>query len=521
MALNMEAVSKRVDDGTITALRGRYHQIKTIEEQKDLLIEELFARYEYLSQIHKQDGEQREEERKYLLQSAEDREKGLKAHISELQSRLKLAPFVLVLIDLDGLLFSNDFLREGDSGGLRAANDLHDRVLEYAQSVFTDLPSECTVLARFYGRMDNLGSWLLRNRISPSILRFVEFCQGLMRGNKLFDMIDTGSVWFGADDKIPELLNLHLHNTHCRGIFFGGPRTAAYVQMLERIGEQNMQHRVTLVEAPSERTWAGVPFATTQLGDLFRTSTISNLSTPYVSRVASKSKTPPAQFISKESSESEQSFCSVASRQTTPPGSQLSEMQVTGPATPIAEDQQTSALQPKSEQTTPFTEDPQTSSLRTESQTSAGPAQKPVSLPQTPEPEIRLDLDYIPRNRKGQRIDSELPKWEKHESIRVRNLGLCYTHYLRNDCPLGEKCTKRHDYNPTEAEMQTLKLRARIDHPCVRGPACADPKCIYGHHCPLPSTMKGLRLCVFQEYCKFPPNLHHFDTQPFAGSKAT
>ncbi|KAL9077604.1 MAG: hypothetical protein Q9157_003274 [Trypethelium eluteriae] len=473
MALNMEAVSKRVDDGTITALRGRYHQIKTIEEQKDLLIEELFARYEYLSQIHKQDGEQRGEERKYLLQSAEDREKGLKAHISELQSRL----------------FSNDFLREGDSGGLRAANDLHDRVLEYAQSVFTDLPSECTVLARFYGRMDNLGSWLLRNRISPSILRFVEFCQGLMRGNKLFDMIDTGSVWFGADDKIPELLNLHLHNTHCRGIFFGGPRTAAYVQMLERIGEQNMQHRVTLVEAPSERTWAGVPFATTQLGDLFRTSTISNLSTPYVSRVASKSKTPPAQFISKESSESEQSFCSVASRQTTPPGSQLSEMQ--------------------------------TSSLRTESQTSAGPAQKPVSLPQTPEPETRLDLDYIPRNRKGQRIDSELPKWEKHESIRVRNLGLCYTHYLRNDCPLGEKCTKRHDYNPTEAEMQTLKLRARIDHPCVRGPACADPKCIYGHHCPLPSTMKGLRLCVFQEYCKFPPNLHHFDTQPFAGSKAT
>ncbi|KAL9096835.1 MAG: hypothetical protein Q9165_000799 [Trypethelium subeluteriae] len=417
----MEADSDRVDDGTITALRVRYNQIKTTEEQKDLLIEELFARYEYLSQIRKQDTETHEEDLR-CLQKAEDREKGLRAHVAELQR----------------LLFSNDFLREGQSGGTQAATELHDRVLKHAQSVFNDLPSECKVLTRLYGSISSLERWLLRNRIVPSISRFHEFCQGFTRRNNLFDMIDTGSGWYGADDRIDELLQLHLHNTHCRGIFFGGPRTAGYVQMLESIAEGNMEDRVTLLEAPLERTWAGVPFEAIQLGDLFRTSTISNVSTPFISREASMCRTPPEQPIAKESSESEQSKSSVALRQFTPSGSQLSEIQVTGPAKPFAQDQQTAVLQ-------------------TVSQTWAGPVQKLANLPQTPGPETRLDPNYIPRNRQGQRIDSELPPYDKDEAARVRKLKLCNVHFLRNDCPFGAKCTQTHNYSPTKAEMQTLK----------------------------------------------------------------
>jgi hypothetical protein len=120
----------------------------------------------------------------------------------------------------------------------------------------------------------------------------------------------------------------------------------------------------------------------------------------------------------------------------------------------------------------------------------------------------------IPRNRAGQRVDPQTRNYEKDEVNRVKNLKMCNIHFLRNECPYGSSCTHVHSYKPSNAELATLRLVARMA-PCVNGSNCDDLKCIYGHRCPAPDAKargKGGSLCIFGDKCKFPAELHQIDT---------
>jgi len=43
-------------------------------------------------------------------------------------------PFILVLVDGDGMIFNSDFLRKGEAGGKQAATVLHDAAQQWAVS---------------------------------------------------------------------------------------------------------------------------------------------------------------------------------------------------------------------------------------------------------------------------------------------------------------------------------------------------------------------------------------------------
>lgn len=86
---------------------------------------------------------------------------------------------------------------------------------------------------------------------------------------------------------------------------------------------------------------------------------------------------------------------------------------------------------------------------------------------------------------------------------------MCNVHYLRRECPYGDTCSHGHAYKPSNAELTTLRLVARMA-PCVYGSECEDVKCVYGHICPAPEGRDG-KLCIFGDTCRFPTELHKVD----------
>lgn len=102
------------------------------------------------------------------------------------------------------------------------------------------------------------------------------------------------------------------------------------------------------------------------------------------------------------------------------------------------------------------------------------PADKASPLGFAPRP---LTKDSIPRNRKGQRLDP-LMRHDSDEVARVRKMKMCNVHYLRGECKYGDKCTHKHDRNPTAKDLEVLKVVAR--YACCRtGAGCEDPRYVF------------------------------------------
>jgi hypothetical protein len=126
--------------------------------------------------------------------------------------------------------------------------------------------------------------------------------------------------------------------------------------------------------------------------------------------------------------------------------------------------------------------------------------------------------DGIVRNRKGERIDPPIPKFDKANVDRVKKMKMCNVHFLRKECQYGEDCTHRHDCKPSKQDLEWLKVVARMAA-CRFGSGCADPKCIYGHRCQAPERADrakfaddGGRSCIFGPDCVFPAEMHNMDT---------
>lgn len=150
------------------------------------------------------------------------------------------------------------------------------------------------------------------------------------------------------------------------------------------------------------------------------------------------------------------------------------------------------------------------------------PASSWAAKAAAPPPAVASSPEYVPairhegvhHNRFGQRVDPQCRDYDKAEVDRVKKMKLCNVHFLREECPFGNHCSHLHDYEPSKAEIETLRLVARMA-PCQYGSGCNDVKCIYGHRCAAPpgktQMPKGTKNCIFGEACKFPDELHDVD----------
>jgi len=98
--------------------------------------------------------------------------------------------------------FSDDFLREGEQGGRRAAVKLFADIHEYIENECQDIPFGYRIVCRIYANVRGLGDVLVRRGIYEDIIEFEDFARGFTRGKTLFDFIDVGAGKDRADEKI-------------------------------------------------------------------------------------------------------------------------------------------------------------------------------------------------------------------------------------------------------------------------------------------------------------------------------
>ncbi|KAJ9660725.1 hypothetical protein H2201_006804 [Coniosporium apollinis] len=463
-----------VGDTTIASLWTRHEALKTVEADKNNLIEEILFRYEFLSDQLKKECEDLDREREYNRQSQRSI-KDLEDRIRRMKAFMERDPFILVLIDGDGMIFQDNLLQEGENGGRKAAHILHTEVSEYIQSIESGLPSDVKIVTRIYATIKGLAETCIRAGIVDKISAVEEFVRGFTRGKNLFDFVDVGPGKDRADDKLTETFKLYLYDFHCLHILFGCSHDNGYARLLEEYTtDQGFVSRITLLEGvPFEKELVTLPFMTKKFENLFRSSKI-NL-------YGNQSQITPF----------------------APPG--LGTTPLYG--NPISN--QAFPLLPTKEPSTPTLTTSWAAALAkpgpSPSLTPAAPLKAAAASTLAPTPTTIL------HNRKGQRIDPAVRNYDKEEVSRVKRLKMCNVHFLRRDCLFGTACTHRHDYKPTATELETLRLVARMA-PCDYGSACQDVKCIYGHVCPAPDK-KGTKGCIFGETCKFPAELHGVDME--------
>ncbi|KAL5381134.1 hypothetical protein DPSP01_007388 [Paraphaeosphaeria sporulosa] len=463
------------------AMWARIEDILQHDQQKRQLIEELMTRYEYMTQDYQRLASQQGD----VLQVQQ-----LKQNLVSLQGALERNPFVLILIDGDGMIFENEFLQKGLAGGKQAAVSLYSTIATYIERETRTIPPTSRVLCRIYANVKGLADVLVRAGIVNKAAQFEDFTRGFTNGRTFFDFIDVGPGKDRADDKIIETLKLFLDDFHCRQIFFGCSHDNGFARPLEEyLGDDTKISKVTLLEGvPFEKELLGLPYKTKKFDGLFRETKINVLATlvglasPAVKNynvlngLPTRLPPPPTSFDS-------------------PPSRPMSSGVLHTPSTLILDE------------SAPVNKAKNWAAL------AAAPPPPVTTQPVTTYKHMNRE-EVIARNRIGQRVDPPCRDFDKAEVDRIKKIKMCNVHFLRNECPFGGNCTHLHNYQPTEAEIATLRLVARMA-PCQNGSGCQDIKCIYGHRCPAPppraNQLRGGKNCVFGESCKFPINLHDID----------
>ncbi|TID19005.1 hypothetical protein E6O75_ATG06126 [Venturia nashicola] len=463
------------DNDPVAEAWARYNRLTTIENEKDNFIKEILWRYEFLL---KQNNEFALElaRAKHFATPSSSRE--LKQQLIDYRKALDRDPFVLVLIDADGMLFHDDLVSAGAHGGKKAAKMLEESVNIYVHELLADLPDSTKIVARFYANVEGLAETCCKAGIvtSPQVKK--DFVKGFTQGRTLFDFVDVGSGKDRADDKIIETFKLHAHDYRCRHIILGCSHDNGFVRLLENyVFDDFVVPRLTLLEGvPFEKEFDTVPFTRSKFGTLFRNQ-----------KILLPSTLPPWAVLGRDF---------IPARNDIPARN--------GTMTPS--------------ESVASLDGPAIASLSTW----ASKAKAAAAIPETP-PSVKAALatsgpPAIPRNRKGQRVDPGSP-FDKTEVDRVRKLKMCNVHYLRDECPYGEKCTHKHDRCPTKSDLETLRVVARLAA-CRNGSTCEDTKCIYGHRCQAPPRLdktkwnntEGGKTCIFGSDCVFPGELHNVDT---------
>ncbi|KAL1302383.1 hypothetical protein AAFC00_002786 [Neodothiora populina] len=484
------------EDGTMTTLLQEYKTIRSIDANRDSLIEDLLQRYQYVSGRLVQERADFDRERQW--QSTR-----------ELEEILDRNPFVLVLIDGSDLVFRNSYLCDGDNGGRRCAAKLHQALNEHIFSTIDDLPSETKVLVRVYVDLEELADLCLQNKIIQRSDQIGNFARGFVQDRALFDIVNVYSSGRATIiDKIEAQLNLHLYERRCKQIILGCSDESVYAPMLQDLASsEGCRKRISLLSGlPLDPELEELPFCSLRMPGIFRntqmevhhfTDQISEMvpagvmSLPSVIGVPLGPPTPPI------------STPALSARPDSGLDNFSSKMSIASPRTSIDQ----SSPRPITWASTAI----KGMSFPVKS------ASKIFTMPEPPEPKIRC-------NKYGERLNPIPPVYKREEVNRIRTLKLCNAHYLRHGCAHpDEACVHEHGYKCTKSEIETLKLIARMS-PCIHGPECGDESCIHGHNCPFPgntdSNKRG-KVCSNGSSCRFPANMHGQDITAVRTSKVT
>ncbi|KAK3701203.1 hypothetical protein LTR37_015582 [Vermiconidia calcicola] len=502
------------NDSDVTSFWSRYEHAKYGDVMKNVLIEDVITRYENLQREHKEYVQAHHVEREYTKTFLE-REEYLQGSLARMQRIMNRDPYILVLIDGDGMIFNNAYLNQGEAGGKQGASILHNAITDWAIEKVVEYPTDSKVVVRIYANLRGLADTCTRAGIVDHPAKVWEFARGFTSGKTLFDFTDVGAGKDRADGKISETFKIYVYNYHCRQIVFGCSHDNGYARLLEQyMSDEEALSRVTLLEGtPFEKELAILPFQKAKFPGIFRDNKIS-----IQGQTDLLTGQPPARVDSGRSLNAN----SVAfTPRTGTPAS------VYSPYSTAA----TLGGQPMSVRN-PHVRNESIASSANDSDT--GGSWATVTKKNAHQPFTGVlrtttnSQDAVSRNRKGQRLDTNL-EYNREEVQRIKKMKACNQHYLgTNGCchynaKKEDKCPHDHRINFSATDKKWLRVVAR-ETPCKKGHECDDPKCIYGHHCPFPvateGSMRGVG-CLNGNDCRFPSSMHGMDLAPFKTTRVT
>ncbi|GAQ40350.1 C-x8-C-x5-C-x3-H zinc finger protein [Aspergillus niger] len=436
----------------------RYKQLASIEQDKNILIEELLQRVTELEAAFQQEKLDHERETRFN-RDIQLHEMELMQHIARIKAIMDREPFIVVLLDGIGIIFKDEFLQRGEEGGKVAANKLAVALKDYVASNFPGLDNP-KIITRMYVNLKDLSEMCVRGVISTDPSSIEGFAKGFNNGHPLFDLVDTGLD--NAHDKIAGTHQDFLVQDTC----IGCADTNAYAQILVDIMEDiDLVGRVTLIEGITfEKDLAKIKAAyrVSQFPEILRNTKITPVWAPWKAAVASKP--PPALTPSPR------------------PGA----VPLSRTSTSTSTNASTSMSSTSARPSTP------------------GEFQVVQSKSITPaRPKI------VERNKYGQRVDRvDFKSIPREEMNRLKKLKLCNLHYLLGECTI-DNCQHDHSRRLTKSELSVLTAIARMT-PCRYGLDCDDPECTYGHRCP--HAEPGKKDCYWGSNCRFDPAAHGIDT---------
>ncbi|OLN92134.1 hypothetical protein CCHL11_01648 [Colletotrichum chlorophyti] len=440
---------------------SRYQTLQGYQNANDQLIKDLLI---YCKELQSQHGSLKQELRdaQLDLQHATTTRRDMQQSLQELEfenSYIKNRnPYVLILIDGDGLLFQEAFIRQGIEGGKQAAYALRSAVAEYVGSQ----SGEVEIIAKVCANLSGLGRAMRRDGCLDSETELKDFSLGFTQAKASFDFIDVGHGKERADSKIKEATRWHLRNHNCRQILLGISHDAGYAPFLDEIlQDKDTRARVSVIEGiatvrelknTSVHILDPLPslFRSQKLIDRSGDRTLETAQPKSATMTATAASSPPLGMSSPASSSAPPtSWAGVTANASPPPviTTPLASKTVSVPVRAAQAKPQTAVWNPGSRGLDP-----------------------PIPINQTA-------LDNIKK--------------------RTGRDKLCNNHYLRGPCAKGDECCFEHKYRPNADEINAIAHLTRLN-PCTSGQDCDVENCIYGHHCP---SMQG-NTCT-HPYCKF------------------
>ncbi|KAJ5355945.1 Zinc finger CCCH-type [Penicillium concentricum] len=415
-------------------------------------------------------------------------------------------PFVLVLVDGDGYLFKEHFLKHGSEGGINAARELSDSVKELMHSTMGMQAEQCRIMVRVYANVLGLSKALARAGLMGHEARSMSpFTSSFTRAQELFDYVDAAEKKEGSDFKIREMFRLFVDLNQCRHIYFAGCHDTGYGSLLTPY--RGRGDRITLIKAAGfHREFEALDLPIRELPSVFMSTPLLN-SKPPTGPAAAASPTATkfnggngVHHVSNgtngtNGANTTKPICKHFQKGICKFGNGCNKQHVMP--------NQSFNHQPSPKQSGLGDSPKQLWS----SPTVVGRSEDFLRS-MLPLPSIKTE-EFIPVNKDGDRIDPYYPHpspeaFDEYHA-RAKEHKVCNSYHLSGEC--GDmSCTFDHS-DVSNVIIEVLRYML-LQHPCTRAGACRSIKCYMGHLCQKPGCK-----AVKSWQCRFNQTAHTLDLQ--------
>lgn len=496
----------------------RYNQLKHIDATKDNLLEEVLTRYTYLQQTHNDYVRSVEQDRMRSSGQPSEREEMYKNACQKFADMLNREPFVMVLIDGDGMVFNESLIRHGAKGGKQAADMLYSSVTDWVHDTLKACPSAAKIVVQVFVNVRGLADSCRRAKVVTSADTVEEFVRGFTAHNDLFKIVDVGAYKDKVEAKMMAEFELHVPNYQCRHILYGCSRSTSTARMLESYSmDEDVSSRVTLLEGiPFGEDFEALPYEKLRFDNIFRDSQLK------FGPADVMTDNPRIRQDSKSAFNPTSGVFTPASRTPAPETPLFSPLTGPGVSSPAISNRNDLTRTNSVASSCAVSEAPQSGgggaggAWANIARCSKNLPFKDLTRP-PPEPKAKITGPVVRQNKDGQRVDA--PMDYDHERVyELKKAKYCNQHYIGRGCCHWEAgngaCPHKHDTKLNKDDLKWLRVVAR-ETVCKKGTSCLDFECIYGHHCPYPKmtegSMRGVG-CINGEHCRFAREMHGMDT---------